>query len=365
MTKDELYDFFRLQVDETEDGYWTAPDLLSYAKTSFQRFLSLTQMGLVTETITLGDGTVADAETRHSVSILCVSDNPSGGNSINGQYFILTDTEGLPWFFYYTTTGIVNTAAKIAQRIIYISIAPGAIDTDVAAATQDAITSNAGPFTSVLLGNTVNVTWSIFGYTTGAQNVSVSNGIDTFILTITQQGYNDGYIFNFGMSQEKAMVYTDTDGVTKQLMGIGWEDYQLLTAEQRQLRFVCYLDKKKHKMTLPFTTGTVKMRYYAFPSTEDDLETFLSDVIPVDFHETILKYMLCLGEKRDKNWTLSKQYSDEFEIDCQRAKLEQASRETPSYSESWDISDLNPHRDNCIPNSDGNFRRGSYSWAAR
>lgn len=355
MTIDELIDFCRLQVDETEDSYWTPADWRSYALLAMKKFLVTTKLGLVRERIILDPNIVQPEETQHELQITCVADLPLGGNTINQQSFVLTDLSGQNWTFKYSTSGQVSTQAERDAFLFWVAITALDDAQTVALKTHAIIAASGFPAAAVLLAEFITITFNVAGYTTGGQNINVNNGVDTFAIDTLTQGYDDGYFLNFNIQEEKAILYI-ADGETTPVMRIGFEDYRLLTDEQKKDDFTCFIDTFKKKITVPWDTGEIRVHYY--PSPEDsDIETFLASIIPSDYHEALAEYMLYLALNRDKNFTQAYQYRGLFKSSCDQAKADLAARERSNYNEDFDFSNYRPHANQYQDGDSGLFTR--------
>ena len=167
MTIDELIDFCRLQVDETEDSYWTPADWRSYALLAMKKFLVTTKLGLVRERIILDPNIVQPEETQHELQITCVADLPLGGNTINQQSFVLTDLSGQNWTFKYSTSGQVSTQAERDAFLFWVAITALDDAQTVALKTHAIIAASGFPAAAVLLAEFITITFNVAGYTTG------------------------------------------------------------------------------------------------------------------------------------------------------------------------------------------------------
>lgn len=356
MTIDDLISFCQLQTDEFGDAYWEPADWRQYALLAMKKFLTLTRMGIIREKITIDTTKVQEEETQEQIQITCVADFPIGGNTIDTQTFILLDLTGKTWTFNYTTTGRITTDDEKAALIFWISITTGDNAQTVAQKTMAAILLSAFPAALSALAENITVTFNDAGYTTGGSNVTVSNGVDTFLFTTVVQGYDDGYFLEFAVQEEKSIIYVSADSPKVAVLRIGREDYTLLTVTQRQCDRVCYLDTFKGKISVPWIAGQIWVQYFPVPE-DKDIEKFLQYVIPGNYHEAITEYMLYLALNRDKNFTQAYQYRGLFKSSCDQAVLDMSSREVSNYSEDFDTSDLNPHIDHDVPRNDGIFTR--------
>jgi hypothetical protein len=355
MTYDEILAFVKLQLDEENPAYWTDANMRTYLVQGASQFLSRSGLGTVKQTITLDTARVRETETKHVQTVQFVPDSPGGGNSITGQSFILYDTEGLAYTFIFSNTGAVTTDAMIALRRYYITFAPGATASAIASAAYSVMTSIANSPWSVSISlDTLSIAWTLYGYTVGAANVDVSNGVDTFAMTVVTQGYDDGYFFDYPFAREKSVIYTDADGLDHKLTRFGWEDYRLLTLDERQIGEVCHIDAFKGKIIVPYTAGTIIVHFYPTASS-DTLDNVLKYVIPEDFHLAIAKFALYLATQKDKNITISATYYGEFKSECNRALEMAATREVSNYSEGWSLDNHNPHKEQNLPSLAGQF----------